>query len=75
MGGNANASAGGSAFLMGAGGEITPGMFSIGQGQGPPGMPVTENNMPSRPDLQMIPLGTLHHPLSGTVGPKHILSQ
>ena len=33
-------------------------------------MPVTEHNMPSRPDLQMIPLGTL----SGTVGAKHILS-
>ena len=31
VGGNANASAGGSAFLMAAG-NITPGMFSIGQG-------------------------------------------
>ena len=37
-------------------------------------MPVTEHNMPSRPDLQMIPLGTIHHPLSGTVGAKHVLS-
>lgn len=37
-------------------------------------MPVTEHNMPSRADLQMVPLGAIHHPLSGTVGAKHILS-
>lgn len=38
-------------------------------------MPFTEHNMPSRPNLQMLPLGAIHHPLSGTIGPKQILSQ
>jgi len=38
-------------------------------------MPFTEHNMPSRTDLQMLPLGAIHHPLSGTAGPKQILSQ
>ena len=71
LGAHANASAGGSAFLMAAGGDVTPGL-SVGQfGQGI----VTEHNMPSRPGYQMVPLGAIHHPLSGTVGPKHILSQ
>ena len=53
LGEHANASAGGSAFLLAAGGDVTPGL-SVGQfGQGI----VTEHDVPSRPDLHMVPLG------------------
>lgn len=67
LGANSNT---GSGFQLGGLGDGSG--FGQGSMAGIPGMPYTENNVPGRPGFQMVPLGSIQHPLPGNAGEKHV---